>query len=226
MCMDRARRRIDHPYLARAGREVLGDLGLDINEAVRWRDDLHGEIRREWPIRGRDAGVGDAVRGDEGGVRRADDVRSRRRMNPVSAPQQTPRPRVLTCSWRREPIQAVTTPCAAPVGVLRMISPSTSSRRHSSSGSAKSSSAVTARWAGTGIALLPRTPDLALRLRRAVQRRTGPRVAPRRQQNNTLSPRGPGHWRRRTGSESVLPVVDDGLREGVPSSGDGIDIPG
>ena len=72
---------VDHPGFglhqpdqAGTGGEVIDNLGMDVGEAVRRRDDFYEEIGGERPVAYGDAGFGNTAACDEGGVRGADDV--------------------------------------------------------------------------------------------------------------------------------------------------------
>lgn len=72
---------VDHPGFglhqpdqAGTGGEVLGDLDVDVGEAVRRRDDFDEEIGGERPVAYGDAGYGNTAACDERGIRSADDV--------------------------------------------------------------------------------------------------------------------------------------------------------
>lgn len=72
--MDHPGFRFHQPDQAGTGGEVLGDLDVDVGEAVRRRDDFDEEIGGERPVAYGDAGFGNTAACDEGGVRGANDV--------------------------------------------------------------------------------------------------------------------------------------------------------
>ena len=72
--MDHAGFRFHQPDQAGTGGEVLGDLDVDVGEAVRRRDDFDEEIGGERPVAYGDAGYGNTAACNERGIRSANNV--------------------------------------------------------------------------------------------------------------------------------------------------------